>query len=103
SPRRGKGAIGHVDGDALLALGLQAIDQRCHVEVAAGRAEPRAVAGKRRDLIVEQKLAVVEEAPEQGRLAVIDRPASEKTQKFSLSRRHTDCFCGFWSRLLHQK
>jgi hypothetical protein len=33
APRRGKIAIGDVDGDALLALGLQAIEQQGEIDI----------------------------------------------------------------------
>ena len=36
--RRGEEAVGDVDGDALLALGLEAVDQQREIDVVAGRA-----------------------------------------------------------------
>ncbi len=36
-PRRGEIAIGHVDGDALLALGLEAVDKEGQIDLAALR------------------------------------------------------------------
>ena len=36
--RRGEEAVGDVDGDALLALGLEAVDQQREVDVVAGGA-----------------------------------------------------------------
>ena len=36
APLRGEEAVGDVDGDALLALRLQAIDQQREIEIAAG-------------------------------------------------------------------
>ena len=65
--RRGvaKIAIGHVDGDALLALGLQAIDQQCHVEIGARGSDAHAVGGERGGLVFQQELAIVEQTPDQ--------------------------------------
>ena len=36
--RRREEAVGDVDGDALLALGLEAVDQQREIDVVAGRA-----------------------------------------------------------------
>jgi hypothetical protein len=41
-------AIGHVDGDALLSLGGQTIDQQREIEIVALRADARAVRAQRR-------------------------------------------------------
>ena len=38
APRRGEEAVGDVDGDALLALGLEPVEQQREVDVLAGRA-----------------------------------------------------------------
>ena len=59
--RRGEVAVGDVDRDALLALGAQAVGQ------------PREVGGGA-ELVGHQGLGVVQEAADQRRLAVVDRP-----------------------------
>ena len=60
-PRRGEVAVRDVDRDALLALGAQAVGQ------------PREVGGGA-DLVGHQRLGVVQQAADQRRLAVVDRP-----------------------------
>ena len=54
---RGEEAIGDVDGDALLALGLQAVDQQREIDVLAGGAVARGILRQRRELVVEDQLA----------------------------------------------
>ena len=51
-----KESIRHIDGDALLALGRQAIDQQCKVEFAALRAHFLRVGLKRCEVIFEHQL-----------------------------------------------
>ncbi len=99
-------AVGDVDGDALLALGLQAVDQQRHVERFAGGAEARRILGESRELVFVEQLAVVEQAADQGRLAVIDRAAGEEAQQaalrgggFGLPTQRA----GFCHGLVHQK
>ena len=80
--RRGEEAIGDVDGDALLALGLEPVHQQREIDVVAGGAVPGAESRcQRRQLILEDQLAVVQQPADQGRLAVIDRAAGEKAQQ----------------------
>ncbi len=74
-------AVGDVDGDALLALGGQAVHQQREVERLALRADPFGIALQRGQLIVEDHLAVVEQPPDQGRLAIVDRAAGDEAQQ----------------------
>jgi len=55
SPRGGEVAVGHVDGDPLLALGAQAVGEQRQVEQVVARA---ALAGRphRGELVVEDLL-----------------------------------------------
>ncbi len=73
-------AIGHVDGDALLAFGLEPVDQQREVDRLASRAELLRVALERRKLVVEDELLLVQHPPDQRGLAVVDRAAGEETQ-----------------------
>ena len=82
APVGGEEAVGDVDGDALLALGLEPVDQQREIDLAALRAVLARVALKRRHLIVEDLLGVVQEPPDQGGLAVIDRAAGDEAQHF---------------------
>ncbi len=79
--RRGEKPIGDVDGNALLALGLQPIDQKGEVDVLAGRAMLLGVALERCELVLEDQLGVVEQPADQCRLAIIDRAAGQKAQQ----------------------
>ena len=58
--RRGGGevAIGDVDGDALLALGLEPVDQEREVDVVADGAVLAGIALERRELVVEDRACV---------------------------------------------
>ena len=75
--RRGAGggaglevAVGDVDRDALLALGAQAVGQQRQVEVAVAAA--LGGLGDVLELVLEDRLGVVQQPPDQGRLAVVD-------------------------------
>ena len=75
-------AVGDVDRDALLALGLQAVHQQREVHLAgAGRAPLAAVARDRRELVLEDLLRVVQDAPDQRALAVVDAAAGDEAQE----------------------
>src|SRR5476649_268323 len=67
----GEEAVGDVDGDALFALGLQPVDQKSEVDVAAGRAVFLGVLFQRRQMILEQKLGIVKQPADQRGFAVI--------------------------------
>jgi hypothetical protein len=79
--RRGKEAVGDVDGDALLALGFQAIDEKGEIDILAGRAVLFGIALQRRELILEDQLGVVEQPSDQRRFAVVDRAAGQEAQQ----------------------
>ena len=83
--RRLEVAIRHVDGDALLALGLQAVDQQGQVRHFAGGAPAAAVGGDRRELVVEYLARVVQQAADQRALAVVDRAAGDETQQVDVA------------------
>ena len=68
----GEEAIGDVDGDALLALGGEAVDQQREVDLAALRAHLLGVGLQRGQLVLEDHLRFVEQAPDQRALAVVD-------------------------------
>ena len=64
--------VGHVDRDALLALGAQTVGQQCEVECAVREATLGRGAGDLLELVGEDRLRVVQQAPDEGRLAVVD-------------------------------
>ena len=76
----GEIAIGDIDGDALLAFGLEAVDEQREVDRILGRAELFRILFERGELVVEDELLLVEKPPDQRRLAVIDRAAGEDAQ-----------------------
>ena len=78
---RGEEAIGDVDRDALLALGLQAVDQQREIDVVAGGAVALGILGERRQLILEDELGIVQQPPDQRGLAVVDRAAGDEAQE----------------------
>jgi hypothetical protein len=77
----GEEAIGDIDGDALLALGGQAVDQQREVDRSALGADLLAVGLQSRKLVFEDHLAVVEQPADQGRLAVVDAAAGDEAQQ----------------------
>ena len=81
--RRRKEAIGDVDGDALLALGLKPVDQKREVDRVAGGAVLLGIRFERGELVLEQQLGIVEQPTDQRRLAVIDAAAGEEAQQRS--------------------
>ena len=77
----GEEAVGDIDGDALLALGGQAVDQQREVELAALGAELLGVASSAASWSSKSSLRVVEQAADQRRLAVIDAAAGDEAQQ----------------------
>ncbi len=77
----GEVAIGDIDGDALLALGRQPVDQQREIEIAALGAELPRIALERRELVVEQQLGFIEQPADQRGLAVIDAAAGDEAQQ----------------------
>jgi hypothetical protein len=82
APRGMEVAVRHVDGDALLALGIQAVGEQREIEHVAGAdVLTPAVACQRRQLIVRQHAGVVQQTAEQAALAVIHTAAGDETQQ----------------------
>ena len=78
-------AVRHVDGDALLALGLQAVGQQGEVDLAgAGGADLLAVALHRGELVLVDHLGVVQQPADERALAVVDAAAGEEAQQLLL-------------------
>ena len=80
--RRREVAIRHVDRDALLALGTQAVGQEREVDLAV--AAPLARPLDRRELVLEDALRVEEQPPDERRLAIVDRPGRGEPQEVHL-------------------
>ncbi len=75
----GEIAIGDVDGDPLFALGLQAVGQQRQVDDI--QPTPFRSSFHRMQGIDEDRLAVKQQATNQGALAVVDAAAGQKTQQ----------------------
>ena len=71
APRCVEVAVGDVDRDALLALGAQPVREQGEVRVAV--AAPAGAELDVLELVLEDRLGVVEQPADQGRLAVVDR------------------------------
>ena len=81
APRRLEIAVGDIDGDALLAFGLQPVDQQREIDALAGGAVLDRVALERGELVVEDLVLLPEQAADQGRLAVVDGAAGDEAQR----------------------
>ena len=77
----GEEPVGHVDRDALLTFGRQAVEQQREVEVAALRADLGRVDLERGEVIFEHQMGLVQQASDQGALAVVDRAARDEPQQ----------------------
>ena len=79
--RRGRGevAVGDVDGDALLALGAQAVGEQREVGDVVRRG-PRLVARRRSSWSSKIALRVVEQPADEGGLAVVDATRGRDAQ-----------------------
>ena len=73
--------VGHIDGDALLALRLQAVYQQRKIHrIPCGTAGFRGL-GDRRQLIFKDHLGVVKQPPDQGGFTIVDAAAGNKAQQ----------------------
>ena len=77
-------AVGHVDGNALFAFGLQSVEQQCVVDVVAGVAHALAVAFEGVELVFIDFLAVKQQPPDEGRFAVVHRTGGQETKQVFL-------------------
>jgi hypothetical protein len=80
-PRGGEVPVGDVDGDALLALGGEAVDQQREVERLALRAVAARILRERGELVLGQRARLVQQAADQRALAVVDAAAGEEAQQ----------------------
>ncbi len=76
--RRGEVAVGNVDRDALLALGPKPVGHECQVHVLVAATLTGASHGL--ELVLEDRLGVVEEPPDEGGLAIVDAAAGQQPQ-----------------------
>src|SRR4029077_14423723 len=86
APRGGREVtVGHVDRDALLALGAQPVGQQGKIQRTRA-ASALACLGNVLELVVEHLLGVVQEAADQRALAVIDRARGREAQQVERHR-----------------
>ena len=81
APVGGEEPVGDVDGDPLLALGLQAVEQQRVVDLVAAGADLLRVRLQRRQLVLEDHLRLVQQAADQRALAVVDAAAGDEAQQ----------------------
>ncbi|MNS08655.1 hypothetical protein D3C72_401210 [compost metagenome] len=77
----GKEAISHIDGDALLALGAQAVDQQGEIQFVTLGAELFRVGFELAKLVLEQYLGFIQQSADQGALAVVDTATGDEAQQ----------------------
>ena len=77
-------AVGHVDGDALFALGFEAVEQEGVVDVFAGVAHALAVAFEGGELVFVDFFAVEEQTADERRLSVVHAACREEAQQVFL-------------------
>ena len=73
--------VGDVDRDALLAFGRQTVEEEREVEVAALRADLGRVGLERGEVILEHEMRLVQQAADEGALAVVDAAAGDEPQQ----------------------
>ena len=77
----GEKAVSHIDGNALLTLRLQPVDQQRQIHgIARGTALLR-IPRQCRQLIIKNHLGVVQQSANQGRLAIIHTATGDKAQQ----------------------
>ena len=86
--RRREVAVGDVDRDALLALGAQAVGEQGEVDVVG--AAPAADRLDVLELVLEDRLGVVQQPADQRRLAVVDAADGGEAQRRRRERRRRD-------------
>ena len=76
-----KKAVGHIYGNALLAFCLKPIHQQCKVNILTHRAVFAAILRDGGERIIHNQAAVIQQAPDQRRFAVIHRTAGQEAQQ----------------------
>ena len=77
----GEEPVGDVDGDALLALGGQAVDEQREVELVALRSHLLGVGLQGVEMVLEHEMRLVEQSADQRALAVVDAAAGDEAQQ----------------------
>ena len=74
-------AVGNVNSNALLALGLQAVNQQCEIKLFTGSTHLGAVGFQGGHVIFVDHFGVVQQATDQGAFAIIDAAAGKQAQQ----------------------
>ena len=74
--------VGNINGDALLALRLQAVHQQGQVQLLAGGAHPGTVGFQAGHVILIDHLGVMEQAADQRAFTVVHAAAGKQAQEF---------------------
>src|SRR5215813_1960095 len=77
----GEESIGDVDGDRLLLLSRQAIQEEGEIETTALGAHLLRVGLEGCELVLEEEVGFIEEAANQGAFAVVDAPAGDEAEE----------------------
>ena len=81
TPIGGKESIGDVDGNSLLALGREAVDQQGEINILALGTDPLGVNFQDSKLVLVNHLRIVKQSSDEGRFAVIYTSAREESQQ----------------------
>ena len=74
-------AIGDIDGDALLTLRREPVDQQRKVDVLPLRPDALRIRLQRRQLILEDHLGIIQQPTDQRGLAIVDAAAGDEPQQ----------------------
>ena len=77
----GEEAVRDVDRDALFAFGREPVHEQREIDLLALRADAFRICFERRQLIFEDHPAVIEQAPDQRGLAIVDAAAGDEAQQ----------------------
>ena len=86
--RRREVAVRDVDRDALLALRAQPVGDEREIDAAVLAVPTPARAPQRVELIVRERARVVQQSPDQRRLAVVDGPRRHDTQELAAAQKY---------------
>lgn len=73
--------VRNVDGDSLLALGSEPVEQERQVQLVALCADPPRVRVERGQLVLEDETGLIQQPPNQRALAVVDAAACDEAEQ----------------------
>src|SRR5215208_1194843 len=81
APVGGERTVGDIYGNTLLALRIEAIDQKSEIELAALRAQSFRISFQCGKLVFEQHLGFIQKASDERGFSIVDAAAGDETQK----------------------